>query len=388
MSFKKSIILSAALLATGSVFAQNANLKKAQTNIAEYEKFRSAGNPQLGTSFINNAKTAIDLASVHEKTKDLPETWLYYSLVYANLANDNKNEEDAVKAAEGVAKAKELDKAGKNKENISIAEQQLYVFNFNQGIAAWGKEDFSSAYKSFENGLKYSPNDTTLTYYAGVAAVQIKEYKNGIDKYVQLVDRQDFSEHKNVMRTLPNLYLTVQDTVNALKYAGIGAKQYPNDKEIIDQNINYNIALGNEAGIISDIQAQLDKDPTNKVLFFYLGIAESATKNEAKALEAYKKAIAIDPKYSDANINAGVIIINAVRDKNIALNNNSKLTNNQYNEQIKLLKEEIKPAEQYFVNALEVEPKNESALKGLHTIYNFLQQEAKAKEIQARIDAL
>lgn len=388
MNFKKAIILSAILAAGTTAFAQSSNVKKAATNIQEYEKFRSAGTPQLGVKFLTTAKDAIDLAVVHEKTKDNADTWTYYSLIYSNLATDEKSEESAQKAVEGIIKAKELDKEGKNKENIGVAEQTLYAYNFNQGVGFWEKSDFTNAYTSFDKALVYAPGDTTLTYYAALAAIQSNDYPKGIEKYKQLVDKKDFSQHKTVLIDLPKLYLNLQDTTSALEYAALAAKAYPDDNAAATQNIELNLIVGNESKIITDIENQIVRDSGNKTLYYYLGLAQSASGKNKEAYESYKKAIAIDPNYSDANLNAAVVLINATRDDIQALNDNKTLTNSEYAAKVNALKEHIKPAEAYFVTVITNEPTNATALRGLKSLYDFLQLEEKSQEVQAKIDAL
>ncbi|TDQ78053.1 tetratricopeptide repeat protein [Sphingobacterium yanglingense] len=388
MDLKKAIILSAMVTAGTTVFAQSSNLKKAASNIQKYEELRSTGSAQLGTSFLKTAKEAIDAASVHEKTKDLAETWTYYSLVYASLAVDEKSEENATKAAEAIAKAKELDKDNKNASNLGVAEQNLYSFNFNHGVGFWDKKEYQAAYDSFSKALNYMPGDTTLTYYAGLAAIQNNDYKNGIDKYKQLIDKKDYSQHKAVMVDLPKLYLSLKDTTSALEYAALAAKAYPNENDAVVQNIELNLIVGNEAKIISEIENQISKDGNNKNLYYYLGIAHSANNDTDKAYAAYTKAVQIDPNYNDANLNAGVVLMNGIREKLQKVNEDKSLSNNQFTAKINELKEQIKPAEAHFLKVVENDPKNESALKGLKGLYDFLQQEDKGKAIQAKIDAL
>lgn len=388
MNIKKAIILSAFVAAGTAAFAQSSNVKKASTNIQEYEKFRSAGTPQLGTKFLTTAKEAIDLAILNDKTKDSPDTWTYYSLIYSNLANDNKSAEDAKKADEGIQKAKSLDKDGKNKENIGIAEQTLYAYNFNKGVGYWDAQDFKNAYDAFDQALVYAPGDTTLTYYSALAAIQTEDYAKGIEKYKQLADKKNFSQHKVVMVDLPKLYLSMKDTTNALNYAGLAAKEYPNDNAAVTQNIELNLIVGNEAKIISDIENQIAKDSNNKTLYYYLGLAQSASGKPNEALEAYKKAIALDPNYADANLNAAVVLVNSTRDEIQALNDDKSLTNSQYTAKLDVLKNKIKPAEGYFLTVITNDPKNELALRGLKSLYDFLQLEQKSKEIQAKLDAL
>lgn len=388
MNFKKTVILSAILAVGSTAFAQSSNVKKAATNIQEYEKFRSAGTPQLGAKFLTLAKEAIDLATVNEKTKENPEVWTYYSLIYSNLATDEKSDENAKKADEAIKKAKALDKDGKNKENLGVAEQTLYAFNFNQGVGFWEKSDFPNAYNSFDQALVYAPGDTTLTYYAALAAIQTKDYTKGLEKYKQLIDKKDFSSHKSVLVDIPKLYLSLLDTTSALEYAALAAKEYPNDNDVITQNIELNLVMGNESKIIADIEKQIAKDSGNKTLYYYLGLAQSASGKNKEAYEAYKKALAIDPQYSDASLNAAVVLINGIRDEIQALNDDKTLTNNQYAAKVNTLKDQIKPAEGYFLTVINNEPTNVTALKGLKSLYDFLQLEEKSNEIQAKIDAL
>jgi len=82
------------------------------------------------------------------------------------------------------------------------------------------------------------------------------------------------------------------------------------------------------------------------------------------------------------------VLINSVRDELQKVNDDKTLNNTQYNAKVAALKEQTKPAEGYFLKVVEIEPKNESALKGLKSLYDFLQLEEKSKAIQAKIDAL
>lgn len=388
MNIKKGLIFAAIFVSAGSLFAQTGNIKKAQTNFQKYFEVKQAGTPQLGTTYITAAKEAIDAAVVHEKTKESAEAWTIYSLVYGNIGADNNNQEQINLAKEAIAKAKSLDKDNKQEENIKNSEHNLYAFSFNKGVASWEKQDFTGAYASFNDALNYMPGDTTLTYYAGIAAVQSQDFQKGLEKYLALIDRKDYSEHKKIVKDIPNLYLSLNDTTNAIKYAGMAAKMYPEDNEIANQNINYNIALGNTTGILDELNSQIEKEPTNKTLYFYLGIAESSLGNSEKALEAYKKALEIDPSYVDANINAGVTLVNIIKDELSEINADKALTNNQYNTKVNTLKEKIKPAEAYFSKVVELESNNESALRGLKSVYDFLQVEDKAKAVQDKLEAL
>lgn len=387
MNVKKAIVFSLLVAAGTTTFAQSGNLRKAKAALQKFEELKTAGSAELGKSNLDAAKEAIDLAVAHEKTKEDPDTWTVYALVNANLAATANAAEAATAAQEGIAKAKELDKEGKHAENIKVAGQVLGQFKFNQGVAAWEKQDFKTAYASFDQALTFLPGDTTLTYYSGLAAIQNQDYPNAIEKYKLLIPAKEFSSHKAVMVDLPKLYLSAKDTASAIEYAAQAAQAYPNDNDAAVQNIELNLIVGNEAKVVTDIESQIAKDSNNKSLYYYLGIAQSAANNNDKAIEAYKKAVAIDPNYSDANRNAAATIINGVRDQLNALNDDKSLSNTDYNTKVNALKEQIKEALPYLEKVVELNPADSDALRSLKGYYDFQQDEAKSAEIQAKIDA-
>ncbi|MGX1753265.1 MULTISPECIES: tetratricopeptide repeat protein [unclassified Sphingobacterium] len=390
MNLRKSILFVGLLFATSStaLFAQSGNVKKAKAAIVKFEELKGAGSAELGKSNLTAAKEAIDAAVVHDKTKDDPEAWTYYALVYSNLASLDKNAEDAAKAQDAIKKATELDKDKKHAENITVAGQTLGQYKFNQGVAAWDKQDYKTAYSDFSDALVYLPGDTTLTFYSGLAAVQNKEYDKAIEKYKELVPVKEYSSHKTIMVDLPKLYLQKGDTTSAIAAAAEAVTAYPNDNDAVVQNIELNLITGNEAKIVSDIESQLSKDPQNKSLHYYLGLAYGAAGDPEKALASYQKAIEIDPNYLEANTNAAVVIMNGGRDELMKLNEDKSVPAAEYNKKVEAIKGKIARAVPYLEKAVELDAKNVDALRNLKNYYDFMNDEAKSAELQAKIEAL
>ncbi|MGB7526363.1 tetratricopeptide repeat protein [Sphingobacterium cellulitidis] len=390
MNFRKSILFVGLLFATSStaLFAQSGNVKKAKAAIVKYEELKAAGSAELGKSNLTAAQEAIDAAVVHDKTKDDPEAWTYYALVYSNLANLNKSAEDATKAKDAIAKATELDKDKKHADNILVAGQTLGQFKFNEGVAAWDKQDYKTAYADFSDALIYLPGDTTLTFYSGLAAVQNKEYDKAIEKYKELVPIKEYSSHKTILVDLPKLYLQKGDTASAITAAAEAVAAYPNDNDAVVQNIELNLITGNEAKIVSDIESQVAKDPQNKSLHYYLGLAYGAAGDTEKSLASYQKALEIDPNYLEANTNAAVVIMNGGREELMKLNEDKSIPTTEYNKRVEGIKGKIAQAVPYLEKSVELDPKNVDALRNLKNYYDFMNDEAKSAEIQAKIEAL
>lgn len=390
MNLVKSILFVGLVFATCSsvLYAQSSNVKKAKTNIVKFEGLKNTGALDLIKPSLTAAQEAIDLAVVHEKTKEDPEAWTYYSLVYANLAKIDSSADAASKAEAGLKKAKELDTEKKHAENLDIAGQTLGQFKFNQAVKAWDSQNYKVAYDEFNGALNYLPGDTTLTFYAGLAAYHNKDYDNAIAKYKELVPLKDYSSHKSIMLNLPRIYNEKGDTEAALAAAKEAVAAYPNDNEAAVLNIELNLIAGKEAEVIKDIQAQVEKDPQNKNLLYYLGLAYGSSGDNVKALESYQKVLAIDPNHKEANNNSAVVIMNAGRDELLALNEDKAISTPDYNKKVAELKTKIGKALPYLIKATELDPTNKDAFKNLKNYYDFVEDEAKSAETQAKMDAI
>lgn len=384
---KATLIL---LLACSSTFAvaQTSNLRKAKSSIVKFEELKGVGNPELGMSNLKDAKEAIDKAIEHDKTKDLAETWTIAALIESNIALAENDEVASDRAVTLAAKARELDTDNKNEENIVVAEQTIGQVKFNQGVAAWEAKNFKNAYDAFDSALKFLPGDTTLTYYSGLAAIQNEDFPNAVAKYKELLPNKEFSQHKVIAIDLSKLYLSMQDTANAIIAAQEAVNLYPEDNDAVIQNIELNLIAGNETKIISDIKEQVAKSPDNKNLHYYLGIAYSEAGEIENALQSYKKAIEIDPNYLEANTNTAVTIMNSIRDELNDVNANKELSNTEYNAQIEAIKNKIKEALPYLTKVVELEPNNADALRNLKSYYDFMQDEEASADLQKRIDEL
>lgn len=385
---KTLLTLLLALSITTVTYAQKSNVRKAQSSLAKFEEFKNVGTPELGQDELKKAKEAIDKAIEHDKSKDLPETWAFASLIEANSAVYLEQPEAAEKAEEYLVKAKELDTDGKQEEYIDVAEQTLGLFLFNKGASSWEGQNFEEAYNAFDKALSFRPGDTTLTYYAGLAAIQNQNYDAAIDKYTQLVPEKEFSEHRNVVVDLPKLYLSNKDTTNAIKYAGIATKEYPEDNDAAIQHIELNLIVGNEAQVISDIEKQIEQNPDNGNLYYYLGIAYSSADKPEEAINSYKKAVELNPDHIESNTNLAVTIMNAVRTELNDLNSNKEVSNEDYAKQIEDIKGKVKEALPYLQKAADLDANNADALRNLKSYYDFMQDEEKSKEIEEKINSL
>lgn len=387
----KSILSLALVLLSTLAFSQTNNLKRAKASYNKFSDVKSIGNPALGLSDLKSAQSNLEKAIEHEKTKDLAETWVYYALTNADLALIEEG--DAAKgylstAIEARQKAIELDTDGAQAENLVMLSSTLAQYELNIGVTAWDSQDFASAYSAFDRGSKFLPGDTTLLYYAGLAAVHSQNYQGAIQKYTELVPVEEFSSNKEIILDLSRIYLMQEDTTNAIKYAEIGSNRYPEDGELATQYIELNLMAGNEKEIIQTITNQAAKDPQNKNLQYYLGIAYSSTGDLEKAEEAYKKALQIDPDFVDALINMGGLVLNKGIDKWNQTNNNRELSQQEYDTELQVAHGIFDEALPFLDKAVQLDPNNFIGLSNLQKYYQIKENQEKVDELQARIDAL
>lgn len=386
----KSILLGMLVLASSAAFSQNSNLRKAKTSYNKFNEVKSIGSATLGVADLNTAKEALEKAIEHEKTKELAETWTYYALVNADLAlldSTGTGEEYIQTAAEAREKALSLDEENENEQNLNILNSIIAQYELNKGVKAWDSQDFENAYNAFDRGLKYLPQDTTLLYYSGLAAINSQDYEKALAKYVELIPIDSFSNNRQIILDVSRLYLMQGDTASAIKYAELGANKYPEDSELATQNIELNLMAGNEQEIINTINAQAEKDPDNENLHYYLGIAYSEMDDIEKAEASYRKALEINPDYLDANINLGGLILNKGID-HFNKTNNASLPQAEYDAEIKKAYDIFDTALPFLEKAVELDGSSYLALTNLKKYYEIKEDNDKIAELQSRIDAL
>ena len=388
----KSFVLALTMVgASLAGFAQKGELSSAKSNYEKYAQLRDANSAALGVANLKTAKASVDKAVAHEKTMNDPAAWTYKALIYSEMALLDSvpatSKPFLTEASAALAKAKELDKSGANKASFDKVAANLAQYDLNIGVKAYQAGKFEDAYTAFNNSLNFRPGDTTITYYAGLSAINAKNYKAGIQKYEELV-KSNFSANKQVYLDLSRLYTMQGDTVKAIKYAAEGAGKFPNDAALATQEIELSLMAGKQKEVISKIEAQVQKDPKNKLLPFYLGIDYNASNDVDKALAAYKQALAVDPEFGDANLNLGGLLLNkGIEDYNAA----NKLPQNkqkEYDTMMKKANSQFDAAFPYLQKAVELNPKSRLALDNLKTYYIIKKNQAKVDEITKKIAAL
>ena len=385
----KSFILTFVLAGSTIVgFAQKGELNIAKSSYESFEKFKSVNTAGFGLNDLNKAKASIDKVVVHEKTSADPTAWTFKALIYSDLALMDSVEATAAplikEAASAVVKARELDKAGVNKEKLAQVSKVLSNIHLNLGVKHFKASKFDDAYLTFLEASTFEPGDTLSIYYGGLAAINAKNNKNAIKQYEALI-KTNYSNNSQIYYDLSKLYAMEKDTASAIRMAAEGSVKFPKFSALATQEIELSLISGKQKEVISRISDQEAKEPTNKLYPFYLGIAYGSMKKVAESEAAYKRAIAVDPNYADANLNLGSSILNRGIDLYNKANKLPASKQKEYDVMMKQANAEFDKAFPYLDKASQLLPKSRNALDNLKTYYLIKKNNAKVAEITKRL---
>jgi len=420
-------------LITVTAFAQKKEVDNAQSEYSTYTTLGAAkATAVLAATKLKNAKESIDKASANPKTAALPQTYALKAAIYTSLAVSDTvattATADFTTANDALQKAKETDTKGENKNLIAHASVELAQYHLNMGVKQFQDKKYDEAYKSFDAARQIIPDDTTAIINTAIAATNAKNYAASIANYNKLLTT-NYSKKLDIYNDLPTLYMANKDTAGAIKSVDEALVKYPNNADLRKTEIVISLQSGQQNDLINKIDNAIKSEPNNKTLYYYEGltysqIAEGASKtlkklqknatkaapakpgvkpvadpqiaklqqtkadNFAKAAEQYKKALAIDPNYFEANLNLGYVTIAPAID---AYNDAQQLPVNQvkeYNAAMAKVNTEFDVAKPYLLKAVELNPKSLDALTNLKSYYLGKKDTANANAVQKQIDAL
>ncbi|MDB5015166.1 MAG: tetratricopeptide repeat protein [Daejeonella sp.] len=369
-------------------FAQKGELNSAKSSYDKFAGFKAVNSVSLGITELKNAKASIDKVVVNEKTASDPSAWVYRALIYSDLASLDSVEATSKplikEATAALVKAKELDKAGAYKDKLDQVNKVLSNIQLNLGVKQYKASKFEDAYNSFSEAQIYDPTDTLTIYYGGLAAINAKNNKNAIKSYQALL-QTNYSNNSQIYYDLSRLYAMEKDTASAIRTAAEGSKKYPKNSALATQEIELSLISGKQKEVISRITDQEAKEPTNKLYPFYLGIAYGSMKKVAESEAAYKRAIAVDPNYMDANLNLGSSMLNRGIDLYNKANKLPAGKQKEYDAMMKQANTEFDNAFPYLQKANELSPKSRLTLENLKTYYLIKKNDAKLAEITKKL---
>ncbi len=341
------------------------------------------------------AKSIIDAAIEHEKTKNNAKTWYYRGQIYATLDTTNNELEDRKEAIKSFNKSLEIDPQQKTTssittfgvENVDSKIHDYYSHFYNKAVIAYTAEKFNSAADNFEIAFYINPKDTNAIMNAALAAALETENderaKNNFMKAYTAGVRNIL-----VFFQLYNFAIKEERLEDGLDIVRKGRTVYPNDKDLAKFELNLLIQLDKTEEAIEELKKKINDEPTNPEFHFSLGVLLEELENYDDAMKSYYKAIEIDPNHYNSNFNIGVALFN---ESNKLIKEKNELSYKETEKNKKLTKQvngKLKKLLPYWEKLYSINSEDITVLETLSYIYINLNMNDKWNEIQTKLDAL
>lgn len=352
---------------------------------------------------VDEAKANIDAAITNEKMMGEAKTWYYRGLIYSSI--DTASNEaihnldpnafqvalEAFNKAEELSNGKALSITDANGLPVLKTQQMGWWANshINAGAAAFQEDNYEAAMKAFENVQKILPNDTTAYFYGGIAANSAENFDKSaewFEKYIALGGTSP-----DAYKLLGNVYSgPKQDKEKALALMRTAKEKFPNDTDFPKVEIGLLIDLKRIDEAKKGLEQQIQKEPDNKILHFYLGYANASLNNAAEAKKNYERALQIDPNYFEAaQFLAKLMYADAAAIKkemsNLGITPADKKKRLELDTQ---LVGKLKESLPYWERAEKIKPDDQDVLDALYSIYGDLDMQEELKRVEKRYKEL
>jgi tetratricopeptide (TPR) repeat protein len=404
---KNRFLLVAALTFTMIGFAQKNEIKDA-------EKALKDGDTAA-------AQTAIEAASGTIASADDKLQAQYYftkGKIYSDLAKKGNN--DAFeKSATSFKKVIEIEeKSGKQKYT---GETNQYMSSLtadlvNSAISDNGNKKFKEAAEKLYMSYTLSPRDTSYLYYAAGSAVNGGHYEMALDYYNKLqevgydggevvykatnaatgeveamdklqrdlmiksggytdpIDEKTPSKTAEIVKNTALIYTQLGQDEKALEAYKAARINDPEDVNLILNEANLYFNQGDKDKFKELMAEAISLAPDNADLHYNVGVISMEQKNYEDARASYKRAIEIDPKYTNAYLNLSTTYVNegnALIDDMNALGN-SRADIAKYDELKEKKDSFFRQGADVLEKALKNNPENENIMTQLKNIYGAM----------------
>jgi tetratricopeptide (TPR) repeat protein len=369
-----------------------------KSNLVKADNYRKYGQ-------LDNAKDAIDAATMNEQTKGMDKTWYYRGLIYHSLYNNDKYgflcEHCLDTAYASYMKANKINPD--NEWAVDIAARHLPQLRhdfFERGVYEFNHALYSAALSSFEQVQRIVPGDTASLLNSAYSAEKAKNYPKAIDYYTRLTTMH--YKDAGVYMSLSNIYKEQKDTARALTILRDGEKIFPDSINLILNEINLLLSSNRNNEAVDAIDNAIKKDPKNSSLYLALGSSYDNLANPkdvggndlarplnhfelmSKAEQAYLKGLQVNPNSYELNYNLGAIYFNQAAELANTANNIKSAA--EYDKAKLRYISKFQDAQPYLERALELSPNDRSTLISLRQLYLQTNQTEKYNKVKSTLD--
>ncbi len=414
---KTRILITGLAFVSAISFGQKKEIKKAEKAIKSSEYSEAL-------TYLGEAEPMLGAADNSLKAQ-------YYAAKGEALLGSGGSDYNKLKgAADAFSKALEID--SKMDAQLSVPMQNLRAALINGAI----KDQNSGQYKMATDKLYTSytvSKDPSDLYFAAGNAVNGNDYDTALKYYQMLLDEgytgetEEFvatdketgevesfenenlrniavktgqyikpekrvteSKKGEILRNMTLIYIQNGDNEKATALMTAARAENPTDVYLMRADADMSYKMGNVERYNDLMNKIVESDPENPEIYFNLGVGSAEIGNNEKAIGYYEKALELKPDYEAALINIAVLKLSG-EDKLVEEMNslgNSSADNKKYDqlkEQRRGIYQETMP---YLEKALKLNPNNPDVVRTLMNIYGQLADDAKYKEMKAKLETL
>lgn len=191
---------------------------------------------------------------------------------------------------------------------------------------------------------------------------------------------------QQLYETKAALLITENRTDEAITFLDQAAKKFPGNAKLAELQGNAYYKAGKTTEFVASLKNQLERNPNDAVNWFNLGVLQSndpATASEAE--NAFKKAVAIDPKMTNAYQNLTFLLMGDDEEAVKAIEAAKKAGNTgNYNKLVQERRTRFTKAIPYAEKWHSLDRENTNAISILKGLYILTNNDVKLQQIKAR----
>jgi hypothetical protein len=346
--------------------------------------FLSNLSPQKMIAMVQTANAVIDYEKKIGKelhTADIKEMYLAFKPILTNVAIELGKVKQYVLAAGLFNAVYEMDT--KDQDNLFYAAS--YAVN---------GSDYANALKYYYKLKDLNYSGEGMVFFAKNKATGVEESfttKKDRDQYVKLGshlaprDEAIPSRRGEIFKNIA-LILVNEGKIDEAKIAISDARAVnPSDQSLMLEEANLYLKLSDYDNYKKIVNELLEKDPNNADLVYNLAVITANT-DKVAAETYYKRAIEINPSYTNAYLNLAILKLEP--EKQIIDEMNKLGTSEKDNKKYEVLKAQreaiFRSTLPYLEKAQELDPANEQVYQTLYNVYGALEMESERKLLKQR----
>jgi tetratricopeptide (TPR) repeat protein len=209
-------------------------------------------------------------------------------------------------------------------------------------------------------------------------------------QYIKPEKRVTDSRKGEILRNMTLIYIEQGNNEKATELMKTARAENPGDVYLMRADADMSYKMGDIARYNELMSQIVASDPENPEIYFNLGVGSAEIGNKEEAIKYYEKALELNPDYEAALINIAVLKLSGEDALVEEMNSlgNSKADNQKYDELKQKRSDIYTETLPYLERALKLKPDSQEVVRTLMNIYGQLADDAKYKEMKAKLESL